>query len=86
MEAILDKLTNNLSISEMADMETEVSHLKTPFRATKLHQGIPLLKQSRIERLTFPNGAEYEGQAQNGLAHGFGRKSKQNGASYFCCF
>ena len=86
-KAILDKLTNNLSISEIADMETEVSHLKDALEELpNFTKDKPLLKQSRIERLNFPNGAEYKGQTQNGLAHGFGRKSKQNGASYFGCF
>jgi len=86
-KAILDKLTNNLSISEIADMETEVSHLKDALEELpNFTKEKPLLKQSRIERLNFPNGAEYKGQTRNGLAHGFGRKSKQNGASYFGCF
>ncbi len=86
-KAILDKLTNNLSISEIADMETEVSHLKDALEELpNFTKEKPLLKQSRIERLNFPNGAEYKGQTRNGLAHGFGRKSKQNGASYYGCF
>ena len=62
-KAILDKLTNNLSISEMADMETEVSHLKDALEELpNFTKEKPLLKQSRIERLTFPNGLNTRGK------------------------